>query len=60
MNDTPGEYGKKFIKIRFNSDDNLPFNEILKLHLTIVVRSVFQEDNKYFPHMFLDECLYEL
>ena len=37
----PGEYGKDFMKIKFNSDDNLPLNEILKLHnLAIVVRSV--------------------
>ena len=49
------------IEIKFNSDDNLPLNKMLKLHnLTIVVRSAFQEDNKYYPQMFLDECLYEL
>ena len=49
------------MKIKFNSDDNLPLDETLKLHnLTIVVRSVFQEDNKYYPQIYLDECLYEL
>ena len=33
----------------------------MNLHnLTVVVRSVFQEDNKYNPQVFLDECLYEL
>ena len=38
------------MKIKFSSDDNLPLNKILKLHmLKIVVRSVFQEDNKYYP-----------
>ena len=38
----------------------MPLNEILKLHnLTIVVWSVFQEDKKYYPQVFLDECLYE-
>ena len=32
------------MKIKFNSDDNLPLNEILKLHnLAIVVRSVFKK-----------------
>ena len=37
----PGEYGKDFMKIKFNSDDKLPLNEILKLHnLAIVVRSI--------------------
>ena len=38
------------MKIKFNSDDNLPLNKMLRLHnLTIVVRSVFQEGNKYYP-----------
>ena len=45
------------MKIKFNSDNNLPLNKILKLHnLTIVVRTVFQEHGKYYPQVFLDEC----
>ena len=49
------------MKIKFNSDDNLPLNKVLKLHnSTIVVRSVFQEDNKYYPQVFLDKGLCEL
>ena len=37
------------MKIKFDSDDNLPLNKILKLHnLTIVVTSVFQGENKYY------------
>ena len=49
------------MKIKVNSDDNLPLNKLLKLHnLTEVVRSVFQEDNKYYSQIFLDECSYEL
>ena len=40
--------------------DNLSLNKILKLHnLKILVWSVFQEDNKYYPHVFLEEFLYE-
>ena len=36
-------------------------NKILRLYdLTIVVRSLFQEDKKYYPQFFLDECSYEL
>ena len=55
------EYGKDYMKIKFNSDDNLPLNKMLKLHnLTIIVRAVFEEDGKYYPQVFLDECLYEL
>ena len=45
-----GKYEKDFMKIRFDLDDNLPLNRILKLHnLTIVVISVFKEDAKYYP-----------
>ena len=40
-----GEYDKDYMKIKFNSNDDLPLNKILKLHiLTIVVRSFFEED----------------
>ena len=48
------------MKIKFNSDDNLHLNKPLKfLSVTIIVRSVF-EDGKYYPQVFLDECLYEV
>ena len=49
------------MKIEFSSDDDLPLNKILKFHnLTIIVRSVFEEDGKYYPQVFLDKYLYEL
>ena len=38
---------KDFIKVRLESDNNLPLNKILKFHmLTVVVRSAFEEDGK--------------
>ena len=56
-----GDYGEDFMKIKFNSDDNLPLNKTLKLHnMTIAIRSVFEEEGKYYLQIFLDECLYEL
>ena len=61
INDKPGEYGKDFMEIKFNLDDNLPLNKTLRLHnLAIIVRSVFQEQTKGYPLAFLDECLCEL
>ena len=37
------------MKIKFNADDDLPLNKPLEFHmLTIIVRSVFQEDGKYY------------
>ena len=60
INNKSGEYGKYFMKIKFDSD-SLPLNKTLKLlNMTIIVWSVFEEDGKYYPHVFLDECLYEL
>ena len=41
------------MKIKFNSNDDLPLNKPLKFHnLTVIARSVFQEDNKYYPQIF--------
>ena len=55
-----GDYVEKYLKIKFNSDYNLSLTNILKLHnLIIVAKSVFKEDQKYYPQVFLDECLYE-
>ena len=49
------------MKIKFSSDDDLPLPETLSLHnLTIIARSVLEEDCKYYPQIFLDECLYEV
>ena len=52
---------KNFVKIKFNSDDNLPLNKMLKLlMLTVVVMSLFEEDSKYYLQVFFDECLYKV
>ena len=56
-----GEYDKDFMKIKFDTDDNLSLNKTLTLHnMTIIIRSVFDEDGKFYPQIYLDECLYEL
>ena len=55
------DYGKNYMKIKFNSDDNLPLNKPLKFHaMTIIIRSVFEEGDKLYPQVYLYECLYEL
>ena len=47
------------MKIKFDTDDNLPLSKPLKLPmLTIIVRSVFQEEGKFYPQVYLDGCLY--
>ena len=49
------------MKIKFYSDDDWPLNKTLKFHLMIItIRSVFEEDGKLYPQVFLDDTLYEL
>ena len=55
------DYEKDYMKIKFNSDDSLPLNKPLHFHnMTITIRSVFKEDGKLYPQVFLDDTLYEL
>ena len=49
------------MKIKFNSDDELPLNKRIEIpNMIIVVRAIFGENNKYYPQVFLDECLYKI
>ena len=55
------DYEKDYMKIKFNSDDNLTLNKPLKFYnITITVRSVFDEDGKLYSQVFLDDAFYEL
>ena len=55
------DYEKDYIKISFNSDDNLPLNKPLKFHnMTITIRPVFEEDGNLYPQIFLIDTFYEL
>ena len=45
------------MKIKFDTDDDLPLNKLLKLCiLTTIVTSAFKEDGKLYPQVYLDEC----
>ena len=47
------------MKIKFNSDDNIPLNKQLNfLSVAVIIRNIFEKDGKYYPQCFLDECLY--
>ena len=55
------DYEKDYMKIKFNSDDNLPWNKPLKFHnMTITIRSVFEEDGDLYPQVFQYDTLFEL
>ena len=62
----PIKYDDNYMKIKFNTDDNIPLNKIIYFPtITIIIRSVTQKDypqllSNYYPQLFLDECLYEV
>ena len=59
--DKENDYEKDYMKIKFNSDDDLPLNKPLQFHMiTIIMRSVFEEDGKLYPQVFLGDALYGL
>ena len=61
INSDERDYEKDYLKIKFNSDDELPLKKSLKFHLmTVTIRSIFEEDGKLYPQVFLDNTLYEL
>ena len=49
-----GEYDKNYMKIKFDSNDNVPLNTVLKF------RCIFEKDGKYYLKIFLEDSLYEL
>ena len=41
------DYDEKYMKVKFNLDDELPLNKMIEItSMTIVVRAVFHENNK--------------
>ena len=53
-----GEYDKDYMKIKFDSDDDLLLNKVMKFYdLTVIIRSIFEKDGKYYPQIFLYNSL---
>ena len=54
-------YDEKYMKIKFNLDNELPLNKTIEITtMIIVVRPVFHESNKYYVRVFLDGCLHKI
>ena len=50
---------KGYDKLRFNSDVDLPLDTLIEFRsLVINVNCVIEKDGKYYPEIYLDECLY--
>ena len=55
------QYDKDYIRIKLESYDNFPTDNIVNMHLVkIIIRSVFAQNGKFYPRLFLDDVLYEL
>ena len=55
------QYDKDYVKIKFESNDNLPIDNIANMYqVTIIIRSVFAQNAKFYPELILDDALYEL
>ena len=49
-----------FDKIKFSSDIDLPLGTLIQFKiLTIIIRCIIKKDEKYYPEIYLDECLYD-
>ena len=50
-----------YMKIKFITDDHIPLNKELYFpSITVIIRCVFEKDRKYYPLVYLDECLYQI
>ena len=48
-----------FNKIRFNSDIDLPLGKLIEFKvLTIIIKCIIKKNDKHYPEIYLDECLY--
>ena len=47
------DFDENYMKVKFNLDDELPLTKMIEIpSMVIVVRAVFQENNKYYPQVF--------
>ena len=57
----PMKYDDNYMKIKFNTDDNIPLYKIIYLPtIYITIRSITRKDDKYYLQVFLDDCLYQI
>ena len=48
-----------FGKIRFSSDIDLALGKLIKFKvLTIIIKCIIKKSDRYYPEIYLDECLY--
>ena len=54
------KYDKDYMKIKLQGNNILPADKDVNIHLgTIIARSIFAQDSKYYSQLFLDNGLYK-
>ena len=54
-------YNTDYDKIKFLTDDSLPLNKLIYFPIiTVVIRSVFKQNEVFYPQFYLDDCLYQI
>ena len=52
-------FEKDIMKVKFDTDDNLVFNKIINVPMyAIVVKAVYEHDNKFYPRIYLHSCYF--
>ena len=52
-------YDKNYDVISFDTDDILSLNSIINIYsMTIIIKSVFKDNNKFYPQIYLTNCRY--
>ena len=52
-------YDKNYDVISFDTDDILSLNSIINIYsMTIIIKSVFKNNNKFYPQIYLTNCRY--
>ena len=60
MTDDKVKYHKDIMRIKFKTNDDLVFNEIINIPVcVIVVSSIFEEDGNYYPQISSHDYFYE-
>ena len=49
------------MKIKFNTDNDVPLGKVLYFTTTaVIITCVFKKDSKCYPQVYLDDCLYQV
>ena len=52
-------FEKDIMKVKFDTDDDLVFNKIINVPMcAIVVKAVYEHDNKFYPRIYLHSCYF--